>query len=242
MPAPAHLLLGRAAAAGGFDPLSISGCELWLDADDDATFTYSTGVVVSQWDDKSGNDRHVSQSLPGKRPSRSGTQNSLDTVVFDGGDCLRTGSSSSIAQPHTVLIVARNSDLTAGAYGRGISGYSGLGYQLLLGGTTNPPDQAGGIFAGSGVVLSGSGSIVNNTHHQITFTVNGASSVVRVDGSAGSTGNPGSEAFTLATIGARGDEGFYLTGQVAEVLVYSSALSSGDRDDVEAYLAGKWGT
>jgi len=41
---------------------------LWLDAEDTASITLN-GSTVSQWDDKSGNDRHVSQATAAAQPS-----------------------------------------------------------------------------------------------------------------------------------------------------------------------------
>jgi hypothetical protein len=55
---------------------------LWLDAADASTITESGGVV-SQWNDKSGNGRHVSQGTAGNRPVVATTSvNSLNTILF----------------------------------------------------------------------------------------------------------------------------------------------------------------
>jgi len=56
----------------------------WYDATDGATITHASNVV-SQWNDKSGNNRHVSQAgATTLRPTWNGT----DGIVFDGGDYL----------------------------------------------------------------------------------------------------------------------------------------------------------
>ncbi len=54
---------------------------LWLDAKDIGTITESSGLV-SQWDDKSGNGRHITQGMGAKQPLYT-TGNS---VCFDGVD------------------------------------------------------------------------------------------------------------------------------------------------------------
>lgn len=41
---------------------------LWLDADDASTITLN-GSNVSQWDDKSGNNRHASQATAANQPA-----------------------------------------------------------------------------------------------------------------------------------------------------------------------------
>lgn len=60
--------------------------ELWLDASDSSTLTLVSGGV-SQWNDKSGNARHATQSDASKRPTvSSAAQNGLDVVLFDGSN------------------------------------------------------------------------------------------------------------------------------------------------------------
>lgn len=78
--------LVNSAAAAPFTPTSIAGLRGWWDASDAATFTFSSGAIVSQWNDKSGNSNHLTQGTVGFQPSRSGTQNGLSTVIFDGVD------------------------------------------------------------------------------------------------------------------------------------------------------------
>lgn len=72
-----------------FTPSFISNVQLWLDASDAATVTHSSNAV-SQWSDKSGNARHVSQ---GGSNSLKPTYNSGNGYIsFDGGDYLYNGS------------------------------------------------------------------------------------------------------------------------------------------------------
>lgn len=73
------------AAPTTFDPLSLSPA-LWLDASDTATIT-ATGGQVSQWRDKSGNSRHVSQSTGTAQPQQvASVLNGNSVVQFDGAD------------------------------------------------------------------------------------------------------------------------------------------------------------
>ena len=50
-----------------FNPASVSGLKLWVDADDGATIT-NTAFGISQWNDKSSNGHHLSQSNTSHRP------------------------------------------------------------------------------------------------------------------------------------------------------------------------------
>jgi hypothetical protein len=72
----------RRIASALWTPAAITTA-LWLDAADASTITESGGVV-SQWNDKSGNSRHVSQSTAGNRPSLAAASlNSLSTILFE---------------------------------------------------------------------------------------------------------------------------------------------------------------
>jgi len=77
-------------ASTAFDPLSLSPV-LWLDASDASTFTFSSGVVVSQWNDKSTGGLHATQGTVGNQPDRDGTVNGLSTVTFSTGDFMAGG-------------------------------------------------------------------------------------------------------------------------------------------------------
>jgi hypothetical protein len=73
--------------ASSWTPADISTL-LWLDASDAATVTLS-GSDVTQWDDKSGNGNHVTQSTSGNRPDYDTTTNivnGLNVITFDGSD------------------------------------------------------------------------------------------------------------------------------------------------------------
>ena len=48
---------GPPVSAESVDPTSIANCQFWFDAADASTFTFSSGTVVSAWNDKSGNAR-----------------------------------------------------------------------------------------------------------------------------------------------------------------------------------------
>jgi len=59
---------------------------LWLDASDSSTITTVSGNV-SEWRDKSGNDRHFEQATSDSRPALTAAGlNGLDVLTFDGTD------------------------------------------------------------------------------------------------------------------------------------------------------------
>ena len=50
-------------------PSGINGLELWLDASDSSTITKDGSNKVSQWSDRSGNNKHATQSTASKKPT-----------------------------------------------------------------------------------------------------------------------------------------------------------------------------
>jgi hypothetical protein len=124
------LITTRSAASGrglGFCQQSgprtqpISGYELWLDSADAATFTYSSGSVISRWTDKSSNAYFFEPSSTTYAPTRTGTQNSKSTVVFDGVNDFLTSTSATSAwkflhdgTQSTVIIVYKDTRVPTG--------------------------------------------------------------------------------------------------------------------------------
>ena len=86
----------RAVTPGSFGgPSSIAGLELWLDASDSSTLYDATSGgslvtadgEVARWEDKSGNNRHATQSTSSGRPIRRvSVQGGKDALDFDGWD------------------------------------------------------------------------------------------------------------------------------------------------------------
>ena len=99
----------RTAALSSWTVLpDIAGLQLWLDADDSDTITLN-GSTVSQWNDKSGNDYHVSQGTASNQPTYTASAlNSKSVVRFDGaGDRLfnTTAQPVSGSSNRTIFIV-----------------------------------------------------------------------------------------------------------------------------------------
>ena len=80
-----HFLRAATPKGGTWTPASITTA-LWLDAADAATVTTVSGAV-SQWNDKSGNNRHAVQATQASQPSATAnTINSKTVITFDGSN------------------------------------------------------------------------------------------------------------------------------------------------------------
>src|SRR5688500_5791938 len=77
----------------------------WYDAQDVSTISTATGV--SEWRDKSGNGRHVTQATGTAQPAyNQGRINARPAVTFDGGDALLNTSFGLTGSSLTVFAVA----------------------------------------------------------------------------------------------------------------------------------------
>lgn len=223
--------------SGTFNPGSIAGLSLWLDSDDASSFTFSSGSIVSQWNDKSGNGKHFTQGVVASQPNRNGSQNGRTTVVFDGADDILNGPVAQIAaQPDTVFLAVKHVTRVSGAH---LIDANANGRQLITG------DSNWRIYAGS--TVCDSGVVADTSWHVITAIFNSSSSKIRKDAAQiyGGADFVGGFSFGSATDSiylGRGQGGTSTACQFAEILVYNSALGSTDLNSVESYLKTKWGT
>jgi hypothetical protein len=239
-------------ASAPFDPLTLPNLWAWYDASNAGSIT-SSGGAVSQWNDLSGNTRHVTQGTAGAKPTTgSRTQNGLNVLDFDGGDTLTIGSISFGVTNWTVYFVG-GEDTTAN--NRGIFCFNtGVGNDWertdsilfengnstqLFGLETGNPNSPGVACAPA----CAGGTVMPQTIYILRKSGTGANSMSAYCRSTGVTTQVTAASAGTATnliIGGRLSGAGKLDGYIAEMLVCSSAHSSGDQTATEAYLAAKW--
>ena len=231
---------GVMAKPSAFTPTSISGCQLWLDASDVASFTFSSGSVVSQWNDKSGGGFHHSQGAVANQPGRTGTQNSLATVVFDGSNDFLSNGSLQINNTCSVFAVMARPG--GSALGPIVSGPATTGFGVNLNASGFVETSKIGItiyYAGATTAVPSTG------YHVVSVTAQATTGSAWVNGTFDETDTWGSTSFGSAgnAVGALQANGTAPRAvSLAEVIVYNSALGTNDRQAVESYLKAKWGT
>jgi hypothetical protein len=228
-----------------FSPLSIPDLHAWFDA---ATgFPGKLGnSTVDTWPDMTGNGHDATQGVPTVRPIyQTGVQNGLPVVQFTGDDNIQTGAwSPHLAQPNTVLCVGRT-DNTEGQYAFFWDGHTSnlVGRNALFVDAGPNPDvikMFAGIDTASAPNVTASG--YRGAFHLFTCHFNQASSALRIDGVQVATGDVGTQEMDGVLMGAYlGGGATFLTGYIAELLVYSRTLTSGELADLEAHLMAKWG-
>jgi hypothetical protein len=245
----------RFAAASAFVPTDISGLQLWLDATTglfDATTGGSAATTdasaVARWEDQSGNAYHVTQSDSGRRPIlKTNQQNGLNVLRFDGasnGQYLFGASNFSISggTNRSVFTVFKRDDANLRnmiAWGSGATGALNAytpEYFLRFAGTTKGYTNQG--TNGSWTIWSviADGSTLNDYD---AYFDGGGVATANATLSTGTTINTTSSALYVGT-SATGPASNNLDGDLAEVLIYDSALSTSDREAVRDYLNAKW--
>jgi hypothetical protein len=210
-------------------PLNINGCSLWLDASESSSVVEIDGAV-SQWSDKSGNNRHAIQSNPNSRPTKSGSQNGLSVITFDGFDDTLT-SPLQDSDTQTIFWIAKTT---------GPSDYS-----LLLSYNGSAGNRT--ISVGNGGIWKWYGPNINSTQSASSYAVMSAvvSGSNKIDlyqtGSFVGTANPADQlGFSPNNLSIASTGAYPYKGEIAEIIVYNRALSNYDRMAIERYLDNKW--
>ncbi len=232
-PNPYQYLLptsGKKATLTYFDPTSVQGCLLWIDANDSSTVTIQTGVVVSVLD-KSKKNNHLTN----------GTGFSYNVTKFNSIYPSFYNVSSSTARVGRNTDFSRAQPMTIFAIGQFISGTSS--YPYLFDGVssrvafyyTSSAGTATSFFGGSGF------GVTPTSPFFYSFVANTSSSQIYLNGTLAGSGNIGTNSMGGVTLGNAFDLTNSFTGHICEYLIFDSVLSSTQRQQIEGYLAWKWG-
>ena len=224
-----------------FNPISITGCQLWLDGADAATVTGTSSVTA--WTDKSGK---------GNNPTFSGTNPSYNSVT-------KVITTANANQQFTVPAASIQQSAGSGSlflvYGdQQTGGGNSSGYNALWG-TAGPGERfyqtlqaptnsyaINGAFSPSGTV-SAALATTNTLLYNMNYTYNSTTGDLRINGTTLSSSYQGtpvpSGALTLSGTGW----GVVANVRLYEVISYKGAtlLTTPQIQQIEGYLAQKWG-
>jgi len=228
MPMSPRLLRPR--QAGGFDPRSIANLTVWYDASVSTSVTIETGV--SQWNDLSGNGRHLTQTTTNNQPAYvTNALNGRPAIDFDGSnDSL--SASFTLSQPTRVFCVGNyrlnqaNQQLWDGAA-------AGNRMRQYLNATGSP-----GIFAGAPQFSLGQ-SILGFFVWEAVF--NGNNSSLQQNGTTLSSGTAGTNVPGGVRLAIFGDGTQNPTNcQIAEFILYNRAITASEASAARTYLGRKY--
>ncbi len=219
---------------------------------------------VARWEDKSGNARHFTQSESTKRPQRkTAQQNGLDALLFDGSNDSLTGGDfldGNVGGKTAFVVLKRNATgvmheiLTKGTTN------GGWVFRLTDTNKLNGSSWSDVTFENS-TDVSSSGTVTATGYtafawrhtagsfHTQQFFRNGTSVETASPVEAGDGARTLPNISDVMRIGVQRYDGelaapgdyFLYNGNIAEIIIYDSALSDTDRAAVESYLISKWG-
>ena len=242
----------RTVAAGAPPVLGVtSTLQLWLKAD--AGVTTGAGNTVLSWGDQSGKTNHAAAVDEGSAPIVAAVGiNSLPVIRFDGiDDGLQVADSESVSFTGdiTSFFVVRMDDFTtfravwAKTAGAGGNLPAPTDFYTLPGSGLPRVYRGDGTF-GNLVNTDGSGALHAGAVDLVGFSAAGTTLTHFLNGSAngsGTTTTNTADGDTPLWIGTRQDQFTRMKGDIAELLIYDSALAAADLRSVQLYLAGRYG-
>jgi len=220
---------------------SMLSTALWLDAADASTITESGGVV-SQWDDKSGNDRHAVQATSANKPT-TGTRslNGLNVLDFDGlDDFLETGLAPAINRTIAVVVAYDTVNSLIIPFGarqdleeRSYIGVN-FGESRFAAGDKFPNGNID-MFVNTGYIQIGMHSDSLTMTHYLNGTQDQNDTF---NGPIGSGQN-----YYVGTLNDRGSPlaNAVFNGRFCEAVAFDYEIDAYVRQKLEGYLAHKWG-
>lgn len=225
-----------------FSPADIAGLKLWLKAD------AITGLVdtdpVTTWPDSSGLGNDAGQATAAFKPTyQTNELNGKPVVRFDGTDDeLETITITTFPIKRGSIFIVVNNITPSATNQAMLATYNGAdpdwewssaslnGYIWY--------DGVGGLALDSGVDVAAGWnflSLIRAANTTLGFWLNGTAKA----GATIADNQPVSNPVVIGGLSLVATEHF--NGDIAEVIIYDSALSTEDREAVEAYLATKYG-
>jgi len=220
-----------------FSPDSLSNLSLWLKAD--AIEGLSDGDPVTTWFDQSSGEHDASQSTASKKPTyKVNVVNGKPVVRFDGvDDVMSFASALTYGNAVSIFIAVSPStntdDYVFSSSGAGgcpaiITQYSSRAfewYNACAGGDRQTLSTSGTGFSIISVIQTDGSSLVGHYNGAQAFSVTPATAV------------SGSNITHLGALGTTQEHGRV---DIGELIIYSDAKNSTDRDSVLNYLNGRY--
>ena len=225
-----------------FSPTDIAGISLWLDASQIVGLADSNSIQA--WMDMSGQGNDVSQTTGADQPTyQTNELNGLPVVRFDGINDTLTRATISTSGNTTIFLVLVTA--TLGSDSRLI--FSSLSSSNVQGEFAFHTRVDNTVFwsrreTASSAVRDVTSQVLSDTTAYLFSTVfNSGAYFLSVNGTENTTDTPNNFGTGDATAWKVGSgDGTFWNGDMAEIIVYDSALSTGNRQSVESYLATKY--
>ncbi len=239
-----------------FTPAVLSGLALWLDGGDAASVTLDGSNNVSQWSDKSGNARHVTQASATQRPAYVASAiNGLNCLNFDGSDDFLASSAFTLGELTLFAVVTARWTVTeTGAFfgqnftaNKSFGRVGGAGFDYLANDIRCVTDGFNSGTSGPRAIGPQPAGLINGQAVLITTRLGTTGTVLRVNRASiarVARNDPPTSINLPVAVGRPGSSypAEYWNGRIAELVLYNRLVSDTERDQVESYLAARWGT
>ena len=235
-----------AASVAGFNPTQLPSLIVWVDPSQSATVTTGTGGI-SQINDLSGAGNNFAQGTVGQRPDYTGSLNGLNVMTCVSANVDTLICVNSVSHGPSLTIAGVQKATTAPAVNGIYSADDGSGPAenrwdsstaptsiCFPGGTPTTVSGAGApdITAAAHVFVA----VFDNAAHTVTNFIDGTQ-----NGSASGLGALPTVS-CIPRLGMARFNGGNWNGIIGEVVVCNAALTTLQRQNLEAYLRAKWGT
>ena len=233
---------------GGFLPTDIAGLKLWLKADtgtfQDAAMTTpaaADGDVVGGWADQSGNANHATQATTANKPLlKLAIQYGKPVVRFDGTNDGLQIASLTLPTFTSLFVTAKFTTVKPLFIEHSASSNTYDGFYLY--GTSDSmfnirrtlQHYAIGVAGWMGALWCVVSAIYDGTH------LVRKNQVAQSNGNVGGTARTNSDVTTALNIACRNLASLFGDGDIAELIIYDSALSAAKQQSVEGYLNTRW--
>lgn len=230
-------------------PRDVTGLVLWLRPEELANLT--DGTAVATWPDASGNSNDATQGTGANQPLyKTNIQNGRAIVRFDGSnDFMQIANPGSFdLATYTIFVVGKVTSGSGGSFiGKNDAAFvDGRRRHLQIQAQNTGSDMT--HFAGTDAQNINKTGISWGSFHVAGVVARSTTDVsLIVDGTETTYSTPTLD-FTSyngknVTIGRPflSTSAEHLNGDIAEILIYNSALSTNDWTKVVNYLRGKWG-
>ena len=215
-----------------FKPTDIGGCQLWLDgADRTTTGMTLSGSSVTSWNDKSGNARNLSASSAYPTITSSG-------LLFNGATPNVLSNAAAFAAVNGInSFVVFNSTVAATRQRVFMYVYTGQNIGYVADTTFNTTYSS--TIGGDGGVsyLANTTYIYGGNTYSTSPIISHSENAVETQYSPTYSVNTSGQ--TQLLVG--GQSTVYFTGTIKEVILYDAFLTISQRQQIESYLAQKWG-
>lgn len=226
--------------------VSTSNIALWLRSD---FGVIPSAGALSNWGDISLNERDASATSPHQPSVQANSINNLPAVTFASGGSGQfvsvPGSVSNFSSGISIFVIARPTTLSSGAQLLSLGSTGGLNSSISL--SENASLQPTfSVYNSAGTVSNVASSTIFDTNqfHLYEVVQSGTTATMFLDGlqvSQNSSMNSlPTSTYSSNYIGQLTTGGNFYSGQIAEVVIYNTALTQSQRSALESYFNFKY--